>query len=562
MEKLLFSELALSESMQLAISEIGYEHASDIQAMAIPLLMAGRDVIGQAQTGTGKTAAFGIPMLEKLDTSSRKIGTVIMCPTRELAVQVATEIKKFAKHKKPGVSVQAIFGGDPIMKQLKNLKDGCHVVVGTPGRVIDHLNRGSLKLDDLKMVILDEADEMLNMGFRDDIETILAAMPEERQTVLFSATMPKPIMDIARKFQNNPAHVKTVRENLTNTDIEQRYFEIHSKERVKVLADLMVIHDLKCTLCFCNMKAQCDDLAADLRSMGLRADTIHGDLNQNQRNGVLNAFRSGEISVLVATDVAARGIDVSDVDAVFNFELPFDSEYYVHRIGRTGRAGKTGKAFAFVTGRNEFRRLKNIEAFAKMRIEKAYPPSEHDIWDLQQLALSKRMDAIFAKANFSRFEEIIEEIKTVKGWTAEQIAAVLLKTALPEPPKSKRPEVKTFSVERKGRNDFEVERRSDRPSFERPKFEKKEGHHTGAKPAFAVKKSDKEWLNDTETWLTKKFEKAGKPSSPPAAKAGKAEKFGKKGKGAGTGFEAFMGMGKKKKEKKFNPLGPNVPEFL
>ncbi len=538
MDKVLFSELELSDATQLALSELGFEHASPIQAQAIPLVMSGRDVIGQAQTGTGKTAAYGIPMIEKLDTTSRKIGALVVCPTRELVMQVATELKKFAKHKKPGVSVQAIYGGDSIAKQLKNLDKGAHVIVGTPGRLIDFINRGVFNFSDLKMVILDEADEMLNMGFREDIETILASMPEDRQTVLFSATMPQPILEIAKRFQKKPAHVKIEGVNLTAANIEQLYFEIHSDDRLRVLSDLMTLHDVRLALCFCNMKVQVDELVADLRRLGFHADGLHGDLSQAQRSAIMAAFREGSIEILVATDVAARGIDVNDVDAVFNWELPFDSEYYVHRVGRTGRAGKSGKAFSFVTGRKEFARLKNIERFAKMRIERAFPPTGHDLWDIKKEKMLTRLKAILEEGKLETHEAMVGEFLEA-GFTHVTLAAALLKRAMPKAPEGARPQAKpssAFAVKKsepsvaaskpsfikhdKYGKTFKVDKpKFEKPSFEKPKFDK---------PIFDKPLFDKPAKAD-------KFDKASKTAKPgkavvfekAAEKAAPKKKFGK-----------------------------------
>jgi ATP-dependent RNA helicase DeaD len=489
MEKKLFSELSLSETTLTALTELGFEHATQIQSEAIPLILAGRDVIGQAQTGTGKTAAFGLPMIEKLDTNIRTIGALVVCPTRELVMQVANELKKFAKFKKPGVSINAIYGGDSIVKQLKNLKAGTHIVVGTPGRLIDHLTRGSMDLSNLKMVVLDEADEMLNMGFREDIETILAKMPDDRQTVLFSATMPKPILDIARRFQKNPAIIKVVSENLTNASIEQRWFDVRSENRLQTLSDLMTINNIQLALCFCNMKVQVDELVADLRRLGFHADGLHGDLSQQQRSAIMAGFREGAIEILVATDVAARGIDVNNVDAVFNWELPFDPEYYVHRIGRTGRAGNSGKSFSFVTGRNEFRRLKSIEAFAKVRIEQADVPNEHDIYDTRKTVLLHKLTALLAEGGLKPYEELISAFEQ-EGFSAHTLAATLLKRSLPPAPTTPRPQPKPkMEVRKTEKPTFAV--KPDRFAFASkssaptPKHEK----FKAEKPAFMAKKS-------------------------------------------------------------------------
>ena len=352
--------------------------ASQIQSETIPLLLEGKDVVGQAQTGTGKTAAFGIPLLEKIAPEEKRVTSVVMCPTRELAIQVANELKRIAKYKRY-IHVLPIYGGESIHGQIKELKRHNQVIVGTPGRIIDHLERGTF--DHVTTVVLDEADEMLNMGFRDDIESILSTMPKERQTVLFSATMPKPIVEIAKKFQHAPVHVKVTKAHLTASSIEQVYFDIGRHSKVKVISTLIELYACKLAIVFCNTKRMVDDVVKSLKHAGLKAEGIHGDFNQQQRNKVLTSFREGHLNVLVATDVAARGIDVNDVDAVFNYDIPTDPEYYVHRIGRTGRAGKEGRSFTFVTGRGDFRSLKDVERFANIRIERRDLPTDRQIRD-------------------------------------------------------------------------------------------------------------------------------------------------------------------------------------
>ncbi|MBL8992999.1 MAG: DEAD/DEAH box helicase, partial [Spirochaetia bacterium] len=428
-KKLKFDELSLSAEMQSAISDMGFSEASPIQSEAIPHILEGRDVIGQAQTGTGKTGAFGIPLLEKLDPKEKFVAALVMCPTRELALQVSLELKKFAKHKR-GVHVLAVYGGEPMGKQIQGLRAGAHVVVGTPGRILDHLNRKTLVLDKIKMIVLDEADEMLNMGFREDIETILADMPEERQTVFFSATMPKPILDLTRKYQRDPVLVKMKSDHLTATSIEQVYIETRESEKVRAISSLMNFYEFKLALVFCNMKIRVDELVAGLQEAGIRAAGIHGDLKQNQRSDVLAAFRRGDIRMLVATDVAARGLDVNDVDAVFNFDMPLDPEYYVHRVGRTGRAGKSGKAFSFVTGRNELRRLSFIERYAKIKIERVNLPSAKEMAGKEKEKLLLRIKEIIEAGDLGLYEKAEEEFRDA-GVTLHQLTLALLKISLP-----------------------------------------------------------------------------------------------------------------------------------
>jgi ATP-dependent RNA helicase DeaD len=428
MKQLKFNELSLSAEMQQAITEMGFTEASPIQSEAIPHLLAGHDVIGQAQTGTGKTAAFGIPLLEQIDGKSKNTNALVMCPTRELAQQVAQELKKLARYKK-GVVILPVYGGEQIQKQINALKRATHVIVGTPGRIIDHLERRTISFEHVKCVVLDEADEMLNMGFREDIEMILSKIPGEKQTVLFSATMPKPIMDITRRFQKNPKLVKVTKDELTVAAIEQIYYELSSSQRTEVMARLIDLHNLKLMLVFCNTKRKVDEVVQQMIELGYKADAIHGDLNQSQRNNVLSKFKNQRVNILVATDVAARGIDVDNVDAVFNYDLPLDPEYYVHRIGRTGRAGKSGKAFTFVTGRNESGRLREIERYAKVRIERHNPPSRKELLELSKQKLAGKIKEITATPDQAQYDKMIHDFMN-EGITLHQLAAGLLKMHL------------------------------------------------------------------------------------------------------------------------------------
>lgn len=323
MEPVRFEDLGVDERILRAVTEMGFEEATPIQAKAIPEVMTGQDIIGQAQTGTGKTASFGIPMLQKVDPKNKHVQAIVLCPTRELAIQSADEIRKLAKFMH-GIKVLPIYGGQDIVKQIRSLKTGVQVLIGTPGRVMDHMRRHTIKLDDLKIVVLDEADEMLNMGFREDIETILSQTPEERQTLLFSATMPQPIMEIARTYQKNAKIVKVVKRELTVANIEQYYYEVRPKNKEEVLSRLLDIYNPALSVVFCNTKRQVDELVEGLKGRGYFAEGLHGDMKQQQRDRVMNGFRNGRTEILVATDVAARGIDVDDVDAVFNYDLPQD----------------------------------------------------------------------------------------------------------------------------------------------------------------------------------------------------------------------------------------------
>ncbi|WP_461103016.1 DEAD/DEAH box helicase [Spirosoma koreense] len=426
--QVLFSSLAISQESLMAVTDMGFISPSPIQAEAIPPILAGRDVIGQAQTGTGKTAAFGIPALELIDVQERSVQTLILCPTRELALQVADEIRKLAKYKR-GIRIEAIYGGDSIERQIRSLKSGVHIVIGTPGRVMDHMERNTLKLDNVKMMILDEADEMLDMGFREDIESILEDMPEERQTILFSATMSKPIMQITQKFLQDPVLVKVVKKELTNTNIEQVYFEVKPKAKVEVMCRLIDTYDLKLLLVFCNTKRKVDEIVEDLQIRGYQAEGLHGDLRQAQRNNVMSKFRAGTTSILVATDVAARGIDVDDVDAVINFDIPLDEEYYVHRIGRTGRAGKSGRAFSLV-GRDEKYRFREIQNYTKVRVEKGVIPSFEDIVGLRKARFIEQLQQTIKESqDLNLYEDLLTQLHHA-GFSTEQIVAALVKRSM------------------------------------------------------------------------------------------------------------------------------------
>lgn len=430
METIQFDNLQLNEKILRAVKEMGFEAASPIQAQAIPLALSGKDLVGQAQTGTGKTAAFGIPILEMLDTSLKKPQAIILCPTRELAIQVADEIRKLAKFMH-GAKVLPIYGGQNITNQIRSLKNGVNIVVGTPGRVMDHLRRHTLKTEYLKMMVLDEADEMLNMGFREDIEVILSQLPEERQTLLFSATMPKAIMELTKKYQNHAKVIKVVRKELTVPNIEQFYYEVRPKKKLEVLCRLLDMYSPKLSVVFCNTKRMADEVAGQLKNRGYFAEGLHGDLKQSQRDRVMKKFRSGRVDILVATDVAARGIDVDDVDAVFNYDLPQDDEFYVHRIGRTGRAGRTGNAFTFVAGK-EIYKLRDIMRYCKTKIKLKPIPSLNDVQNTRTENLMTEISGIIDDNNLEKYIDSIDEFINDSDYTALEIAAAFLKRMLQE----------------------------------------------------------------------------------------------------------------------------------
>ena len=425
MESIKFEDMGLTVDILKAVKYMGFEEASPIQAKAIPLMKEGYDVIGQAQTGTGKTAAFGIPLLEKIDPRNKKLQAVVLCPTRELAIQVAEEIRNLAKYMH-GIKLVPIYGGQEIVKQIRSLKSGTQIIVGTPGRVMDHMRRKTIKMDHVHTVVLDEADEMLNMGFLEDMETILSSIPEERQTLLFSATMPKAILEITKKFQKNAQLVKVTKKELTVPNIEQYYYEVKPKNKEEVLARLLDIYDPKLSVVFCNTKKEVDLLVQALLGRGYFAAALHGDLKQEQRDRVMQGFRSGKTDILVATDVAARGIDVDDVEAVFNYDLPQDDEYYVHRIGRTGRAGRGGKAFSFVTGKEVYK-LKEIQRYCKTKIYAQKVPSLNDVANTKMEKLLDEVEYMIENEDLATMINAIEERINHSDYTAMDMAAAFLK---------------------------------------------------------------------------------------------------------------------------------------
>ena len=423
-----FEDLQVDERILRAVEDMGFEEASPIQAQAIPVIMEGRDVVGQAQTGTGKTAAYSIPVLEKINPDLKKLQAVILCPTRELAVQVAEEIRRLAKYMSD-IRVLPVYGGQEIVKQIKSLKSGVQIVVGTPGRVMDHMRRKTVRFDNVSMVVLDEADEMLDMGFREDMETILTDTPPTRQTVMFSATMPKAIMEIAKNFQKNAEIIKVVRKELTVKNIEQYYYEVRPKNKNELLCRLIDIYNPRLSVVFCNTKRQVEELISELKGRGYFADGIHGDMKQAQRDRVMADFRSGKTEILIATDVAARGIDVDDVDVVFNYDLPQDEEYYVHRIGRTGRAGREGVALSFVSGKEAYK-LKDIERYCKTKIKAKPVPSMDDVKNTKLEAIFTKVKEVIEEGGLSDMIEAVESNLNMEDYTSLDIAAALLKMTI------------------------------------------------------------------------------------------------------------------------------------
>lgn len=435
-----FTDLPLSEELLRAVKEMGFEEPTPIQAQAIPHLIEGRDLLGQAQTGTGKTCAFGIPIIESTDTDDRAIQHLILSPTRELAMQIADELNELARYKS-GIRILAIYGGQPMDRQLTALKKHPQIIVGTPGRVMDHMRRRTLKLDELQSLVLDEADEMLNMGFKEDIDTILTDTPASIQRVLFSATMPRSIMELTETYLNDPIQVVIKSKTTTVSRIDQSYIELRDSSKTEVLCRLIEAERIRLALIFCNTKNRVDELTSKLQTRGYAAEGLHGDMNQRQRTTVMNAFKQGRTEFLIATDVAARGIDVDDIEMVINYDLPGDAEYYTHRIGRTGRAGRSGKAVTFVVGR-ELMDLRRIAKVVKADIRQEQIPSIDSIQETRisaviaqvtdRLKASEEVDANYADALMRALDELNMAASDERIFTMTDIAAAFLAEELSE----------------------------------------------------------------------------------------------------------------------------------
>ncbi|MED4225660.1 DEAD/DEAH box helicase [Neobacillus cucumis] len=423
-----FEDLGLSSATLKAVLKMGFEEATPIQSETIPLGLKGIDLIGQAQTGTGKTAAFGIPLVEKVDTKVDAIQGIIIAPTRELAIQVSEELYKIGAGKR--VRVLPIYGGQDISRQIRSLKKAPHIIVGTPGRVLDHINRRTMRLDTVNTVILDEADEMLNMGFIEDIESILASTPAERQTLLFSATMPAPIQRMAEKFMKEPQIVRVKAKEMTVPLIEQYYLEVQERNKFDVLTRLLDIQSPELAIIFGRTKRRVDELSEALNLRGYTAEGIHGDLSQAKRLQVLRKFKEGTIDVLVATDVAARGLDISGVTHVYNFDIPQDPESYVHRIGRTGRAGKTGVAMTFITPR-EKSYLAVVEKTTKRKMERMKAPTLDEALEGQQRAVVDKITQTIESNNLHYYKAAAEEL--LEANDASTVVAAVLKMLTKEP---------------------------------------------------------------------------------------------------------------------------------
>lgn len=423
-----FSELNISESTLKSVKRMGFEEATPIQEGTIKFAMEGRDIIGQAQTGTGKTAAFGIPLVEKVDPKNSNIQGLIIAPTRELAIQVSEELYKIGQDKR--VKILSVYGGQEIGRQIRALKNNPHVIVGTPGRILDHINRRTLKLDNVQTLILDEADEMLNMGFIEDINTIMESVPAERQTLLFSATMPTPIRKIAEKFMKTPEVVKIQSKEMTVENIEQFFVKSHEREKFDILSRVINVHQPELAIIFGRTKRRVDELSHALSIRGYLAEGIHGDLSQAKRMSVLRQFKENKIDILVATDVAARGLDISGVTHVYNYDIPQDPESYVHRIGRTGRAGKSGVAVTFVTPR-EMGYLRIVEETTKKRMSPLRPPSSDEALIGQQRLAVESLSEIVDKNNIGDYRSFATEL--LEKYEAVDVIAAALKSMTREP---------------------------------------------------------------------------------------------------------------------------------
>ncbi|ONN44344.1 degradosome RNA helicase CshA [Enterococcus mundtii] len=423
-----FKELELSPELLKSVERAGFEEATPIQSETIPLALEGKDVIGQAQTGTGKTAAFGLPMLEKIDANRQELQGLVIAPTRELAIQTQEELYRLGRDKR--VRVQAVYGGADIGRQIRGLKDRPHIVVGTPGRMLDHINRHTLKLGTVETLVLDEADEMLNMGFLEDIESIISKVPDQRQTLLFSATMPPAIKNIGVKFMKDPTHVKIKTKEMTADLIDQYYVRAKEYEKFDVMTRLLDVQSPELTIVFGRTKRRVDELARGLEARGYRAEGIHGDLSQQKRMSVLRSFKSGHLDILVATDVAARGLDISGVTHVYNYDIPQAPESYVHRIGRTGRAGKGGMSVTFVTP-NEMGYLHVIENLTKKRMTTLRPPTEKEAFKGQLGAAIEQIEEKLEENGLDKYLQTAD--KLLEEYSAQDLVALLLKTIAKDP---------------------------------------------------------------------------------------------------------------------------------
>jgi len=428
-ESITFKDLNLSKGVLKSIKAMGYIEPTEIQMQAIPLIMQGKDIIGQARTGTGKTAAFGIPLVELVDRNQKTLQAMVLCPTRELAVQIADELKRIALLTE-GLSITAVYGGRAMGQQTQELESGTQIVVGTPGRIMDHIERGALNMDNIRIMVLDEADEMLNMGFREDIGRILELTSGDRQTLLFSATMPKTILKLTDEYMREPEHIKVSKKEMTVPGVEQYYFELKESSKVEVLHRLIDIENIRSALVFCNTKKDVDKVLVKLRSHGHTADVLHGDIRQNVRERTVEKLRDEDIGILIATDVAARGLDIENIEVVFNYDMPQEIETYVHRIGRTARAGRPGLAYSFVT-KNEIGKLTAIQRYTKTEITKKDIPTIKDAETAREAQVAEKVKTSIRTGNLNKYDEWVGKL-VAEGSDYRQIAAALAKIVLKE----------------------------------------------------------------------------------------------------------------------------------
>ena len=437
--------IVLNNNIQRALDDMGFEESTQIQQEAIPLILEGKDVVGQSNTGTGKTAAYAIPILEKIDKELRVPQALILLPTRELAVQVANEVRKIGKYME-GIKAVTVYGGADIREQINKLKGGAQIIVGTPGRIIDLIERHVIKLSELRIAVLDEADEMLKMGFREDIELILSKIDHPVQSLLFSATIPDDIRKIIKRFLNSPVYVKVLREGITAKEVKQSYFLVKHSDKVEALSRLIDTYTPKLTLVFCNTKKAVDELYNKLIDKGYNCDKIHGDIKQSQRLDTLNKFNNGLIDILIATDVAARGLDIKEVDLVINYEVPSKEDYYVHRIGRTGRAGREGASFTLVSAK-ELRKIEDIEKYTKKSIRKRTIPTVDKVNEVKQDKFIRGIVSVIESGDLGENIELAGKLMD-KGYDAETVIAAMIKKL-----------VKFDLSEERDLNDFLPERR-------------------------------------------------------------------------------------------------------
>ncbi|MCL7714327.1 DEAD/DEAH box helicase [Stenotrophomonas mori] len=476
---LLFADLGLSEAVMSAVATIGYETPSPIQAATIPAMLEGRDVLGQAQTGTGKTGAFALPVLSNIDLSAGKPQVLVLAPTRELAIQVAEAFQSYSVAM-PGFRVLPVYGGQPYGQQLSALRRGVHVVVGTPGRVIDHLDRGTLDLSELKTLVLDEADEMLRMGFIDDVEAVLKKLPESRQVALFSATMPVQIRRIAQTYLRDPVEVTIAAKTTTSANIRQRYWWVSGMHKLDALTRILEVETFDAMIVFARTKAATEELAEKLQARGLAAAAINGDMQQAQRERTIGQLKEGKLDILVATDVAARGLDVERISHVLNYDIPYDTESYVHRIGRTGRAGRSGEAILFVTPR-EKGMLRQIERATRQPIEEMQLPTVDAVNDHRVAKFMERISQTLAGGDTDFYRDLVQRYEGEYNVPAVDVAAALAKLLqgdapfLLAPPVRERREPRTERPERGARDGGfprHREERGERPSRFEPRFER------------------------------------------------------------------------------------------